>query len=274
MTAEGNSFKREMLATLPSLRAFAVSLTGKHDKADDLVQDTVMKAWAKQSSFEMGTNIKAWLFTIVTATVTMLQVRDYYLTHLPHFDSVGAYMYAFNVMNTTVTKGRLPGLILAAQSNLGWLEPFYAIPFSWLPNRSPAILVSLNFVLLALTQLAMADWLRMNEYSRRHQLVILLLPFLPGAFYAWDGGFQDWRRDAQLNILLIGDLFLSLAYVQRPTPIRGGCSPRFPHWARCAARRHRRRCRTLWKGAKAHLRPWSRIARRPMKTSRCLRSKA
>ena len=65
VTAEPTTFKREMLATLPSLRAFAVSLTGKHDKADDLVQDTVMKAWAKQSSFEMGTNIKAWLFTIL-----------------------------------------------------------------------------------------------------------------------------------------------------------------------------------------------------------------
>ncbi len=65
MSAEGTSFKREMLATLPSLRAFAVSLSGKHDKADDLVQDTVMKAWAKQSSFQMGTNIKAWLFTIL-----------------------------------------------------------------------------------------------------------------------------------------------------------------------------------------------------------------
>jgi RNA polymerase sigma-70 factor (ECF subfamily) len=63
--AEDSSFKREMLATLPSLRAFAVSLTGRHDKADDLVQDTIMKAWAKQDSFEMGTNIKAWLFTIL-----------------------------------------------------------------------------------------------------------------------------------------------------------------------------------------------------------------
>lgn len=59
------SFKRELLATLPSLRAFAVSLSGKHDKADDLVQDTIMKAWAKQDSFELGTNIKAWLFTIL-----------------------------------------------------------------------------------------------------------------------------------------------------------------------------------------------------------------
>jgi len=65
MGTEAPSFKRELLATLPSLRAFAVSLSGKHDKADDLVQDTVMKAWAKQSSFEMGTNIKAWLFTIL-----------------------------------------------------------------------------------------------------------------------------------------------------------------------------------------------------------------
>jgi RNA polymerase sigma-70 factor, ECF subfamily len=62
---EPPSFKRDLLATLPSLRAFAVSLSGRHDKADDLVQDTVMKAWAKQESFELGTNMKAWLFTIL-----------------------------------------------------------------------------------------------------------------------------------------------------------------------------------------------------------------
>jgi len=58
-------FKRTMLGCLGSLRAFAVSLTGKHDRADDLVQDTIMKAWAKKSSFEHGTNMKAWLFTIL-----------------------------------------------------------------------------------------------------------------------------------------------------------------------------------------------------------------
>lgn len=62
---EPPSFKRDLLATLPSLRAFAFSLSGRHDKADDLVQDTIMKAWAKQESFELGTNIKAWLFTIL-----------------------------------------------------------------------------------------------------------------------------------------------------------------------------------------------------------------
>jgi RNA polymerase sigma-70 factor (ECF subfamily) len=62
---ESPAFKRELLATLPSLRAFAVSLSGRHDRADDLVQDTMMKAWAKQDSYQMGTNIKAWLFTIL-----------------------------------------------------------------------------------------------------------------------------------------------------------------------------------------------------------------
>ena len=59
------SFKREMLATLPSLRAFGVSLCGNRSNADDLVQDTLMKAWAKKESFTPGTNMKAWLFTIL-----------------------------------------------------------------------------------------------------------------------------------------------------------------------------------------------------------------
>ena len=69
MTEKGNeddrSFKRTLLATLPNLRAFAVSLSGRQDRADDLVQDTIMKAWANQASFTPGTNMKAWLFTIL-----------------------------------------------------------------------------------------------------------------------------------------------------------------------------------------------------------------
>ncbi len=58
-------FKKELLAAMSSLRGFAVSISGRHDKADDLVQDTVLKAWANQDKFTPGTNIKAWLFTIL-----------------------------------------------------------------------------------------------------------------------------------------------------------------------------------------------------------------
>jgi RNA polymerase sigma-70 factor, ECF subfamily len=65
MTDPTPSFKKAMLAALPSLRAFAMSLTGRPDRADDLVQETVMRAWAKQESFQPGTNMNAWLFTIL-----------------------------------------------------------------------------------------------------------------------------------------------------------------------------------------------------------------
>lgn len=58
-------FKRELMKHLPSLRAFAISLVGKVDSADDLVQETVMKAWANRASFTPGTNLRAWIFTIL-----------------------------------------------------------------------------------------------------------------------------------------------------------------------------------------------------------------
>ncbi len=71
------NFKREMLAALPNLRAFAISLIRSRDRADDLVQDTIMKAWAKQESFQPGTNMRAWLVTILRNEFysQILQVR-------------------------------------------------------------------------------------------------------------------------------------------------------------------------------------------------------
>jgi RNA polymerase sigma-70 factor (ECF subfamily) len=63
--SEAITFKTDLLAAIPSLRAFAVSLSQNADKADDLVQETLVKAWDKQSSFQPGTNLKAWLFTIL-----------------------------------------------------------------------------------------------------------------------------------------------------------------------------------------------------------------
>jgi len=58
-------FKNDLLGAIPSLRAFAVSLSQNADRADDLVQETLVKAWDKHASFQPGTNMKAWLFTIL-----------------------------------------------------------------------------------------------------------------------------------------------------------------------------------------------------------------
>jgi len=63
--ADASNFRASLLEAIPSLRAFAVSLTKNSDRADDLVQETLVKAWDKQSSFQPGTNLRAWLFTIL-----------------------------------------------------------------------------------------------------------------------------------------------------------------------------------------------------------------
>jgi RNA polymerase sigma-70 factor (ECF subfamily) len=65
MTEAASRFKDALLAEIPSLRAFAISLTGSADRADDLVQETLMKAWGAAASFQDGTSLKAWLFTIM-----------------------------------------------------------------------------------------------------------------------------------------------------------------------------------------------------------------
>jgi RNA polymerase sigma-70 factor (ECF subfamily) len=54
-----------MLAAVPNLRAFAMSLSGNADRADDLVQGTLLRAIANIDSFASGTNMQAWLFTIL-----------------------------------------------------------------------------------------------------------------------------------------------------------------------------------------------------------------
>ncbi len=54
-----------LLGAIPALRAFAFSLTYDLDRSDDLVQDTLVRAWIKADSFRRGTSLTAWLFTIL-----------------------------------------------------------------------------------------------------------------------------------------------------------------------------------------------------------------
>jgi RNA polymerase sigma-70 factor, ECF subfamily len=59
------SVRDAMLAAVPNLRGFAISLSGNVDRADDLVQETLLRALANVNSFQLGTNMSAWLFTIL-----------------------------------------------------------------------------------------------------------------------------------------------------------------------------------------------------------------
>ncbi len=71
--AEKADFKRELTEVVPHLRAFARGLCGRPDMADDLVQETMLKAWAARDRFEPGTSMRAWTFVIL---------RNAYLTDM------------------------------------------------------------------------------------------------------------------------------------------------------------------------------------------------
>jgi RNA polymerase sigma-70 factor (ECF subfamily) len=60
-----NSFRDDLVAEIKNLRAFAISLSGSVSLADDLVQETLLRAWSKSDKFQPGTSLRAWLFTIL-----------------------------------------------------------------------------------------------------------------------------------------------------------------------------------------------------------------
>jgi RNA polymerase sigma-70 factor (ECF subfamily) len=63
--AEEPDFEQALVAAIPHLRAFARSFANDTARADDLVQETLVKAWNSKNSFTPGTNFRAWLFTIL-----------------------------------------------------------------------------------------------------------------------------------------------------------------------------------------------------------------
>jgi RNA polymerase sigma-70 factor (ECF subfamily) len=60
-----DEFKDQQAQVIPHLRAFGRSLSGSRDLADDLVQETLLKAWAARKRFQAGTNMRAWTFIIL-----------------------------------------------------------------------------------------------------------------------------------------------------------------------------------------------------------------
>ena len=70
-----STWREDVISFIPALRAFAWSLSHNSADADDLVQDTLIKAWTHRTKFEPGTNLRAWLFTILRNTYYTAVVR-------------------------------------------------------------------------------------------------------------------------------------------------------------------------------------------------------
>lgn len=94
-------FHRNLVAIAPHLRAFARSLCGCRERADDLAQETMMRAWAARDRYAAGTNFKAWTFTIL---------RNHFYTEIRRNRFVGQYDEVF-AENTLRTNGAQEGSV-------------------------------------------------------------------------------------------------------------------------------------------------------------------
>lgn len=116
-------FHADLKSLLPRLRVYALSLTRDRDRADDLVQETVVKALSGQHSYRPGTNFGAWLFRIqrnefisglrrARPTVCLDDVISNALSHPPHQES-GLIMREFLGAFHRLAHGQREALLLA-----------------------------------------------------------------------------------------------------------------------------------------------------------------
>ncbi len=107
--ADKADFKRELTEVVPHLRAFARGLCGRADMADDLVQETLLKAWAAQERFQPGTSMRAWTFVIL---------RNAYLTDMRRNRFRGEYDETVAERVLTVGRARAALNAMLADGNI------------------------------------------------------------------------------------------------------------------------------------------------------------
>lgn len=127
------AFRDAFVAAVPSLHRFALSLTKNAAMADDLVQDTLLKAWKARSHFEPDTNLGAWLFTIMrnafytTHRRARWEVSDSDGDHAARLASAPAQSGHLDMQDAQAALARLPepmrqALVLVAIENLSYEE--------------------------------------------------------------------------------------------------------------------------------------------------------
>jgi RNA polymerase sigma-70 factor (ECF subfamily) len=127
------SWRDEVVALIPALRAFAWSLSHNGSDADDLVQDTLIKAWANREKFQPGTNLRAWLFTILRNTYythavrRRREVRDETGEYAASLHAPATQDWGMNMLDLWSALQRLPAehreaLILVGAAGLSYEE--------------------------------------------------------------------------------------------------------------------------------------------------------
>lgn len=124
------TFKSMLLALIPALRGYAMSLTHNPTEADDLVQETMLRAWRSRQTFAEGTNFKAWLFTILRnafltsrgskrRNLSLEDVGESHLASLPQQEWSLAYSNLISALER-LTPATREALLLVVGSQLSY----------------------------------------------------------------------------------------------------------------------------------------------------------
>jgi RNA polymerase sigma-70 factor (ECF subfamily) len=126
-------WRRSVAALTPALRAFAWSLSRNASDADDLVQETLTKAWTYRHRFEPGTNLRAWLFTILrnswysAVAKRRREVADEDGKHAARLTAEGAQEWSLELADLRIALDALPpthreAIVLVGAAGLSYEE--------------------------------------------------------------------------------------------------------------------------------------------------------
>jgi hypothetical protein len=135
-------------------------------------------------------------------------VKKYYATHLPHYDSVGSYTFAYEVLNAYANDGWWAGVKLATGFGLSLTQPMFAALLAPLLSPTPQSLLLYNSLCLGLLSWSLYALCRALGAGAFKGLAAAALPLVPDGFYWWNGGLQDWQRDPSYFCLLASAFFL------------------------------------------------------------------
>lgn len=110
-----------------TLKPFALRLTKDKDDANDLLQDTLMKAFLNRDKFATGTNLKAWLYTIMKNTfITNYQRMVRRKTFIDTTDN----LHFINSSSTTIKNDAIEGFAMDdITGSINKLDDVYKVPF-------------------------------------------------------------------------------------------------------------------------------------------------
>ena len=121
-------FSLEVTHEAKPLKGFAMKLTRNHDDADDLVQDTVLKALANRDKFQEGTNLKGWLYTIMK-NIFINKYRRAVKSGIFNYDTEGQYYINSATSGTSRNEGEASLMMRDIWNAIGELSQKQREPF-------------------------------------------------------------------------------------------------------------------------------------------------